>query len=215
MTDQEVLQHYIQLVPFLADALGSGCEVVVHDTSTPDHSVLAIANSLTGRKPGDPMTDLALEMAHTHSYNDRDHISGYAAQGEGKQFYCSTFFIKNGERLVGMLCINRDLTAVRSAQLAFENLRQQFNLIEPRRTDVSETLSSLPLEELMKQRIANTIASNGLSPERMSVAEKMRIAQILEEEGVLNVKGAVAEIARQLGVSTPTVYRYLNKSRED
>ena len=26
---------------------------------------------------------------------------------------------------------------------------------------------------------------------------------------------AVAEIARQLGVSTPTVYRYLNKSRED
>src|SRR5699024_11129450 len=52
---------------------------------------------------------------------------------------------------------------------------------------------------LMKQRIANTIASNGLSPERMSVAEKMRIAQILEEEGVLNVKGAVAEIARQLG----------------
>lgn len=68
---------------------------------------------------------------------------------------------------------------------------------------MSETLSSLPLEELMKQRIANTIASNGLSPERMSVAEKMRIAQILEEEGVLNVKGAVAEIARQLGVSTP------------
>lgn len=64
---------------------------------------------------------------------------------------------------------------------------------------MSETLSSLPLEELMKQRIANTIASNGLSPERMSVAEKMRIAQILEEEGVLNVKGAVAEIARQLG----------------
>ena len=63
---------------------------------------------------------------------------------------------------------------------------------------MSETLSSLPLEELMKQRIANTIASNGLSPERMSVAEKMRIAQILEEEGVLNVKGAVAEIARQL-----------------
>ena len=61
----------------------------------------------------------------------------------------------------------------------------------------------------------NPIASNGLSPERMSVAEKMRIAQILEEEGVLNVKGAVAEIARQLGVSTPTVYRYLNKSRED
>ena len=58
---------------------------------------------------------------------------------------------------------------------------------------MSETLSSLPLEELMKQRIANTIASNGLSPERMSVAE----------------------IARQLGVSTPTVYRYLNKSRED
>ena len=32
---------------------------------------------------------------------------------------------------------------------------------------------------------------------------------------MLNVKGAVAEIARQLGVSTPTVYRYLNKSRED
>ena len=80
---------------------------------------------------------------------------------------------------------------------------------------MSETLSSLPLEELMKQRIANTIASNGLAPERMSVGEPMRSAQRRGGEGGPEVKGAVAEIARQLGVSTPTVYRYLNKSRED
>ena len=45
----------------------------------------------------------------------------------------------------------------------------------------------------------------------MSLQEKVRIVHKLNDEGLLNVKGAVTEIAEQLSVSIPTVYRYLNK----
>lgn len=42
--------------------------------------------------------------------------------------------------------------------------------------------------------------------------EKMVVVHRLEERGVLGMKGAVMEIARQLKISEPTVYRYLNRT---
>ena len=56
MTNQELLEEYAALVPFLSDVLGKGCEVVLHDLSDPKHSIVAIANSVSGRKIGDAMT---------------------------------------------------------------------------------------------------------------------------------------------------------------
>jgi predicted transcriptional regulator YheO len=44
----------------------------------------------------------------------------------------------------------------------------------------------------------------------MSRQEKINIVKQLNEQGILTMKGAVSEIARQLFVSEPTVYRYLN-----
>jgi predicted transcriptional regulator YheO len=43
----------------------------------------------------------------------------------------------------------------------------------------------------------------------MNRDEKIRLVHQMNEEGLLSVKGAVQEIAVQLDVSVPTVYRYL------
>ena len=45
----------------------------------------------------------------------------------------------------------------------------------------------------------------------MSMQEKIRVVHKLDADGILMMKGAVAEIADQLSVSVPTIYRYLNK----
>lgn len=211
MTDQELLQLYIHIAPFLAEVCGAGSEVVVHDVTDPQHSLVAIENSVSGRKIGDPMTDLALELQEKGAYTNEAYISGYHGKGKGRDFLSSTYFIKNEGRLIGLLCVNKDMTSVEQLDASLRTLLTQFNLNIPDKSSYSENLDT-PVVRLVQNRIAEIISLRGVSPERMSIAEKVSVVHRLNEEGLLAMKGAVAEIATQLSVSVPTVYRYLNKS---
>jgi predicted transcriptional regulator YheO len=45
-----LLSAFIPMVDFLAEVLGEGCEVVLHDVTNPERSVIAIRNShVSGR----------------------------------------------------------------------------------------------------------------------------------------------------------------------
>ena len=103
MTDQEMLQIYTGLVPFLAGVCGPGCEIVVHDVTDPEHSLIAIENSLSGRQVGDPLTDLSRELQEKGAYTSAAYIGNYEGKSKGKNFLSSTYFIKNEGRLIGPL----------------------------------------------------------------------------------------------------------------
>ena len=92
--------------------------------------------------------------------------------------------------------------------LALSNLKKHYNLTEGRK-DIQEDLST-PVEEMLSTLVDQAVKDAGVSPQRMSRQEKINIVQQLSEQGILTMKGAVSEIARQLFVSEPTVYRYLN-----
>lgn len=80
----------------------------------------------------------------------------------------------------------------------------------PQESEISENLDS-PIVNMMHTRITDIIAQSGINPSRMSMEEKIRIVHQLNDDGILMMKGAVTEIAEQLSVSVPTIYRYLNK----
>lgn len=214
MTDSEVLQLYIGLVPFLAEVCGPGSEVVIHDVTDPEHSLIAIRNSVSGRVVGNPMTDLARELAARGAYSDADYLTNYTGKNKNGEFLSSTYYIKNEGRLIGLLCINKDMTAVQELNGALQRLLDRFNLSAPQESEFSENLDN-PVATMMHARIADIIAQSGLPPARMSLREKVRVVHRMNDEGVLMMKGAVAEIASQLSVSVPTVYRYLNKPLDD
>ena len=214
MTDQEVLQTYIGLVPFLAKVCGPGCEIVVHDVTDPEHSLVAIENSISGRELGNPMTDLARELADKSAYTDADFLANYSGRSKGCDFLSSTYFIKNEGRLIGLLCVNKDVTTIKQMCSTLHSVLDHFNLASPQESEYSENLDN-PVENIMHARITEVIAQSGISPSRMSMAEKVRIVHRLNESGVLSMKGAVAEVASQLAISVPTVYRYMNKSLAD
>lgn len=213
MTDQEMLKLYTNLVPFLAEICGPGSEIVVHDVKNPDCSLIAIRNNLSGREVGNPMTDLACELQEKGMYTDAEYLLNYKGKSKNVDFLSSTYFIKNEGRLIGLLCVNKDMSAVEELNHAVRGLLERFNLSAPTDAGPSENLDN-PVANLMHARIAEIIAQCGVAPERMSMAEKIRVVHRLNEDGVLMMKGAVAEIAEQLSVSVPTVYRYLNKSDE-
>ena len=209
MTDKEMLNMYKELVPFLSSVMGPGCEIVIHDTSHPENSIIAIGNSVSGRSVGDPMTDLARKIQDQYtSSGDATSILDYNGRTKNGEFLSSTYFIKNKGRLIGMLCINKELARTQELERAVRGLLERFNLTAPAEDSPSEDLSS-PIAGVVHSRINEIISRANISPEHMTRQEKIQVVHEMDAEGVLMMKGAVAEIARQLGVSVPTVYRYL------
>lgn len=210
MTDKEVLESYIPIVNFIADICGSNYEVLLHDIKNPESSVIAIRNGhLSGRKIGDPMTDLAIKILNDKSYLKKEYIANYIGKSNNKKFFSSTYFIKNEGKLIGLICINNDVAPFLNLQSSLNNILKSFET-EEEREDYSENIGN-PVKSLANSIISKTIANLSVPPERMSIDEKVKIVQELNESGVLMLKGAVAEVAEELKISEGTVYRYLNK----
>ena len=53
MTNRELIESYIPFAKFLSAVCGPTCEVVLHDLSDIEHSIIYIENSITDRKVGD------------------------------------------------------------------------------------------------------------------------------------------------------------------
>ena len=214
MTDNEVLKIYTDLLPFLGQVLGPGCELCIHDVRDPEHSIIAIENSATGRKIGYPMTDLARATMEKGMYADTDCVLNYEGSSKGKSFLSSTYFIKNNSRLIGLLCVNKDTLPASAALSALQNLLGAFELNKPENSEYQEDFER-PVAGILPNLVADAIAQTKIPPERMTIKERAALVHRLDEQGILSMKGAVKEIASQLNISVPTVYRYMNSSRDD
>ena len=57
--DQDILVHYIKVGEIIAEMFSPYLEVIVHDLTNPNQSIIAIFNShITGRKIGDGTSDI-------------------------------------------------------------------------------------------------------------------------------------------------------------
>lgn len=210
MTDKELLQRYIDLAPFLSKILGEGTEVVIHDVNHPKRSLVAIENSLSGRKLGSPITAFAKELVEKGTHTSEDFVANYNGSAKGLNFLSSTYFIKNNKKLIGLLCINKNISASKEIEnnlIKFLNLN---NLAVPSPTTYHEELET-KVEDFIESRIAQTISLTGVEAERLTMEEKKKIVNRLNDMGLLKVKGAIEETAKQLFVSVPTIYRYIKK----
>ena len=109
MTEQ-MLRQYTVLVEYLGATLGPDYEVVLHEILPETSRVAAIANgTISGRSVGAPITNAALRMIMQKQYETSDYNLNYTGQlANGKTIRSSTMFIKDGGKLVGLLCINFD-----------------------------------------------------------------------------------------------------------
>lgn len=198
------------MMPFLADVCGPGCEIVLHDVTDPDHSLIAIQHPLSGRKIGDSMTDLALDLQEKGTYTNESHISNYNGKSKGRDFLSSTYFIKNDGNLIGLLCINKDMSLIQEMNHSLHQLLKQFNLEQPVNSSYAEDLDT-SVTDILQKRLSEIIQQFSVNPSQMTREEKISVVHQLSEEGLLSVKGMSSTTAQKLGISIPTLYRYLNK----
>jgi len=110
------LEPYRVVVSFLGEALGPDYEVVLHDLTSEDGTIVAIVNNhISGRTEGAPLSNMALRFIQERMYEKQDYLAGYqgASQAKGR-LRSSTMFIKDNGQLIGMLCINFDAASRRS-----------------------------------------------------------------------------------------------------
>ncbi|MDL2210322.1 PAS domain-containing protein [Desulfovibrio sp. OttesenSCG-928-O18] len=230
-----LISSYLPLVDFLGKLIGPHCEVVLHDLTSPERSVVAIANGyISGRAVGAPLTDFALRMLKEKTHAAVDFLHEYeGALKNGKAMRSSTFFIKDRDaQLVGLLCFNVDMSRLQGLHEELGNvLSAYFNrnglhgpsdppngavaspfpgapVPSPVHFGESETFSE-SIEDLMNSSIAKAIAPYGLPPKRLSPAEREEVVETLFKKGFFQLRGAVEHVAAAFGLSDATIYRYL------
>jgi predicted transcriptional regulator YheO len=215
----ELLKTYIPMVKFIASVMGKHCEVVLHDLTNPENSIVAIENGeISGRKVGGPITDLVLKIMQEGAYKEVDFISNYKASVKGdRTCRSSSYFIKNENgNIIGVLCVNVDVTVFEEMQsylndfmmTSFQNDPQK--PLQTHSSDVFENLHET-VEDVLENMITKVLNEYDLSPERLSIDEKLDVVRKLNEAGLFLLKGGVSELAHKLKVSEATVYRYLSK----
>lgn len=207
MTVNPVLERYRALVNMVAETFGSNCEVVLHDFSNMQNSIVEIANGhVTGRSIGSPLPEHSLKRISEGRVEDVINYTGKSA--EGRVLKSSTTFIKDNQgKVVGCFCINFDMTELVVAQKVLNdimNVATDTNENAPQKATINDVLTEI---------VASTIESVGKPVAYLTKEEKVQIVDNLDNQGAFLIKGAIDYVAKVLCVSRYTIYNYLDEIR--
>lgn len=213
------LKCFFPMVDCIADFLGPNCEVVLHDILDLEHSIIKIRNGhITGRKVGNPMTDVGFEMI-------RKAVDGLVILGnynprtkDGRLLKSNAINIKNPRgKHVGIICINFDISQISQLQQIFDQVSktmQEFAYAkEEPKIKTKEEHFEHDMWTIIQEMIDKVIKEKGKPADLFTKEKRQEVINSLDEKGVFFVKGAIHLVANALGISPPTIYRYLEESR--
>ena len=105
------LRAVLQSAEGLSLMLGSRYEVILHDLSHVESSIVAIYGNVTNRNVGGPATNYLLQLLKTYGDEAPNSLNYRNVMPDGRVLRSSTIFIRDEEgHIIGSLCINQDLT---------------------------------------------------------------------------------------------------------
>lgn len=200
----------------LSNAVGLHTEIVLHDLTSPERSILAIANGhVTGRKVGGsvlggPRQDLGFiavrRAMEDHSSSDPVVVENYPTLApDGRRLRSSTVVYRdsNGQPFAS-LCINADLSGVAAAHAVLGGL---LGLEGVPKSRVDEPRD---MEQLMAEIIQLACPGGVVG---MKKPQKLEAVRQMQDRGIFIVKGGIEKAAAALGVTRYTIYNYLEQIR--
>jgi len=206
------VEKFISIADFLGKVLGSNTEIILHDLTNIENSVVHIINGhISNRKVGDSATDFMMEFLSTSKKENKQFFCKYTSKTtNGKLLYSSTYFIKNEDKkIVGALGLNSDYDKVKKSLSFLTSLLP--NHIDDKTmslNNIKENLSSSS-QEMTLDKIDTIIEQFDISANRMTKSEKTEVITALNDCGIFNLRGSVQEVAVKLYMSEPSVYRYI------
>ncbi|MBP2478833.1 putative transcriptional regulator YheO [Crossiella equi] len=200
-TDADDLLDAVRpLVDGLVTTFGPTAEVVLHDYRSPEASVVAISGSVTGRHVGGAMSEIGLGLL-AEGQAAQDRLNYLTRTPDGRLVRSSTMLLRLRGEVVGALCVNVDVTALRQAADTLAGL-----------AGGSEPAPVTVFADDVDQVVDAVIAAEG-GCDRTDVADRRRIIAALDRRGVFAVQRAAARVAEHLGISRATLYNDLARTR--
>lgn len=203
------LEKYIPIANLIAKTFGKNCEVVIHDLSIPQNSVVyTINNHVTGRKVGQSFEHLVKDVLLSKKFDSDYHANYITTAEDGRKIKSSTALIRDSEdKVIGALCINYDL----------ENLNNIRNFLDEFMAADQEKIETTvePFDNVMEivdDLIDKIIGTNKI--EHLKRKDKIELISFMEKKGLFLIKGAIEKVAEKLDISKVTVYSYLDEIKK-
>ncbi|MDR1471302.1 MAG: PAS domain-containing protein [Synergistaceae bacterium] len=205
------LGQYAQLVYGLAEILGNDCEVLLHDVSRLERSIVACANGhVTGRSLGSPMSVYGLELLNSGVFAKPNDVHTYIARANnGKLIKCGVIALRDGDgEIIGLLCIHFDTTRALAAREFIDSLVSSGG--DAGSEPVNEFFG-LEMDDVFNDvfREIKGLVDKPIS--ELSKSQKKIIIKNLMKRGFFLMKGAVEYIAGEMGNSKFTIYGYIRE----
>jgi len=215
-----LLACLVPIVKGIAKTFGKDCEVLIHDTSNLESSIVMIENGhVTGRQVGSPMTDLGLYFLQSDLFKNTDFIANYQTESkDGKKLKSTTIFIRdNKKKIIGFLCINYALDHLLEIKKKIENLCAVNKAIDENvfNNEEKEEIFTDNLDDLLERVFVKAQEKVGKSIEKMQKDDKLEVVRYLHKKGFFLIKGNIDKIAKRLNVSRYTIYNYLSEIKPE
>ncbi|GED66752.1 DNA-binding protein [Brevibacillus reuszeri] len=207
----EELKRFIPIADAMAQTFGKNCEVVLHDLSSPQSSVIYTANNhVTGRAIGQSFNHLITQVLLSQKLQN-DVVANYRTETEdGRTIKSTTALIRNAEgEAIGAFCINIDIQPLVSTREFIED----FIRMDEEPVDREEVEVVQNVWEIVEQMINQMISEKDV--EKIEKNEKLQIVQFMDKKGVFLIKGALEKVAAELKISKVTMYSYLDELRRN
>ncbi|EJZ58233.1 hypothetical protein I1A_002560 [Pseudomonas fluorescens R124] len=201
----------------LASVVGQNTEILLHDLTNPEKSVVFIANGhISGRQIGSPILGgpeqdrgftAVMQAANVQQGTDPVVVTDYPTTLNGRTLRSATAVFRDSTgRPFASLCVNADLSGLDAAQVFLDQLKPLLST-----TTKEPPPEPADMEVLMAQIIQDSLKR--LGSEKMTKHAKVDAVRVMQERGLFIVKGGVEKAAAALGVTRFTVYNYLEQIR--
>jgi predicted transcriptional regulator YheO len=201
-----LLGQYIVLASALTKMYSPFCEVVVHDFSKPQHAIIFIGNSLSGRKVGDPTTNIGLKRIEDPNFPQI--LQNYqSVLPDGRVLKCTSFGIRNSKgKTIGALCLNFDISSFSNLQTPIN----QFLRFDNTNVPTKEFFYSSSISQINKY-ISDFASALKSTTKTLSLNQRKTLLKQMKQNGLFNVKGSIGIAAKLLSISRATIYNIIKE----
>ena len=201
-----LLKSLIPIAETIGKTFGNRCEVVLHDLTIPEKSVVYTVNGdVTGRREGQTFDRLVRSVLLNKNFT-RDYAVNYTFETEdGRRIKSSSSLVRDeaGE-VVGVFCVNYDITFMKT-------LHDELELFLPMQEDSSVICPEMAADQDVTT-VVDTLIDNIVSSRKkqgLTKQDNLEMIRFMDDKGIFLVKGAIDKVAACMGLSKVTIYGYL------